>query len=88
MLFLASQSPRRRDLLVQLGLEFEVLDVDVPERREPGDGLEDDDVLVHRGHEDRRRTPEQHGHEGVPEKNGRRRAPPPAGFSRPGCGSE
>jgi septum formation protein len=37
MLFLASQSPRRRELLCQLGLEFGVLDVDVPERREPGE---------------------------------------------------
>ena len=37
MLFLASQSPRRSDLLRQLGLDFDVLDVDVPERREPGE---------------------------------------------------
>ena len=35
MLHLASQSPRRRDLLAQLGIPFGVLDVDVPERREP-----------------------------------------------------
>ena len=32
-LFLASQSPRRRELLQQLGCVFDVLDVDVPERR-------------------------------------------------------
>lgn len=31
MLYLASQSPRRRQLLEQLGLRFTVLDVDVPE---------------------------------------------------------
>ena len=31
MLYLASQSPRRRQLLEQLGLRFAVLDVDVPE---------------------------------------------------------
>lgn len=37
MLFLASQSPRRSELLRQLGLEFDVLDVDVPEQREPGE---------------------------------------------------
>ncbi len=37
MLFLASQSPRRRDLLRQLGLDFDVLDVDVPEQRLPGE---------------------------------------------------
>lgn len=33
MLHLASQSPRRRQLLEQLGIAFAVLDVDVPERR-------------------------------------------------------
>lgn len=37
MLYLASQSPRRRDLLGRLGLPFAVLDLDVPERREPGE---------------------------------------------------
>lgn len=37
MLHLASQSPRRRELLGRLGLDFGVLDVDVPERREPGE---------------------------------------------------
>jgi septum formation protein len=31
MLFLASQSPRRRQLLAQLGFDFSPLDVDVPE---------------------------------------------------------
>lgn len=31
MLYLASRSPRRRQLLAQLGLAFEVVDVDVPE---------------------------------------------------------
>ena len=37
MLYLASQSPRRRDLLSQLGLDFGLLDVDVPEQRLPGE---------------------------------------------------
>jgi septum formation protein len=37
MLYLASQSPRRRDLLGRLGLPFAVLDVLVPERRDPGE---------------------------------------------------
>lgn len=37
MLHLASQSPRRRELLAQLGVDFGLLDVDVPERREPGE---------------------------------------------------
>ena len=37
MLYLASQSPRRRELLGRLGLPFAVLDVDVPERRDPGE---------------------------------------------------
>lgn len=33
MLYLASQSPRRRELLAQLGVTFEIIDVDVPELR-------------------------------------------------------
>ncbi|MEW9573093.1 nucleoside triphosphate pyrophosphatase [Rhodanobacter sp. Si-c] len=33
MLHLASQSPRRRELLAQLGVDFRVVDVDVPEVR-------------------------------------------------------
>ncbi len=40
-LFLASQSPRRRELLRQIGLAFDVLDVDVPERRETGESPAD-----------------------------------------------
>jgi septum formation protein len=35
--FLASQSPRRRELLHQLGVVFEVIDVDVPEVRVAGE---------------------------------------------------
>lgn len=37
MLHLASQSPRRRELLGRLGVEFGVLDIDVPERRGPAE---------------------------------------------------
>ena len=37
MLYLASQSPRRRQLLEQLGYRFSTLDVEVPEQREPGE---------------------------------------------------
>lgn len=33
MLYLASQSPRRRELLAQVGLEFDIVGVDVPELR-------------------------------------------------------
>ncbi|HEX5353140.1 MAG TPA: Maf family protein [Rhodanobacteraceae bacterium] len=33
MLYLASKSPRRRELLMQLGVAFEIVDVDVPEVR-------------------------------------------------------
>ncbi|MEP7044013.1 MAG: Maf family protein [Dokdonella sp.] len=40
-IFLASQSPRRRELLRQLGIDFEVLDVDVAEQRLPGEPAED-----------------------------------------------
>ena len=36
-LYLASQSPRRRQLLEQVGLTFRVLDVDVPEVRAPAE---------------------------------------------------
>src|SRR5690606_42008858 len=41
MIFLASQSPRRRELLAQLGVEFHALDVQVPEQRRPGESAED-----------------------------------------------
>src|SRR3546814_18773187 len=41
MLHLASQSPRRRQLLEQLGADFAVLDVDVPECRAPDESPRD-----------------------------------------------
>lgn len=41
MLHLASQSPRRRELLARLGLAFGVLDIDVAERRQPTEAPED-----------------------------------------------
>lgn len=37
MLHLASQSPRRTELLARLGLDFGVIQVDVPEQRQPGE---------------------------------------------------
>jgi len=37
MLYLASQSPRRRQLLEQIGVAFTPIDVDVPEQRAPGE---------------------------------------------------
>lgn len=37
MLYLASKSPRRAELLARLGVDFRVLDVDIPERRQPGE---------------------------------------------------
>ena len=37
MLYLASQSPRRKELLAQLDVPFGLLDVDVPEQRLPGE---------------------------------------------------
>ena len=40
-IFLASQSPRRRELLHQIGVRFDVLDVDVPEQRESGESPQD-----------------------------------------------
>lgn len=41
MLYLASKSPRRAELLARLGLDFGLLDIDVPEQREPGEPAED-----------------------------------------------
>ncbi|MEJ7746280.1 MAG: Maf family protein [Luteimonas sp.] len=41
MLHLASRSPRRAELLARLGLRFGVLDLDVPEQRDPGEPPED-----------------------------------------------
>lgn len=40
-LFLASQSPRRRELLHQLGVDFDVLDVEVAEQRAAGESPAD-----------------------------------------------
>ena len=41
MLYLASQSPRRKQLLEQLGVAFELLRVDVPEVRQPDESADD-----------------------------------------------
>lgn len=41
MLYLASRSPRRRQLLEQLGLQFGQLELDVPEHPLPGEPAED-----------------------------------------------
>lgn len=40
MLYLASKSPRRRELLAQIRVEFECVDVDVPEVLQPGEAPE------------------------------------------------
>ena len=40
-LYLASGSPRRHELLTQLGYRFEVLKLDVPEQREEGEKPQD-----------------------------------------------
>lgn len=37
MLYLASQSPRRAELLTRLGLSFGWIELDIPERRQPGE---------------------------------------------------
>ena len=37
MIYLASQSPRRRELLAQIGVRFDVISVDVPEQRQHGE---------------------------------------------------
>ena len=41
MLYLASKSPRRRELLARLGLSFGLLDLDIPEQRQPGEPAEE-----------------------------------------------
>jgi septum formation protein len=41
MLHLASKSPRRRDLLRMLGLDFGILDLDIPEAPAPGEPAEE-----------------------------------------------
>lgn len=41
MLYLASKSPRRSELLARLGLDFGLLDNDVPEHRAPGEPAEE-----------------------------------------------
>ena len=41
MLYLASQSPRRRELLEQVGVRFGTVSIDVPEMRAPGEPPED-----------------------------------------------
>ena len=41
MLYLASQSPRRRQLLEQVGVRFDVVDVEVPEVRSAGESPRD-----------------------------------------------
>ena len=41
MLHLASQSPRRAELLARLGLQFGVLELDIPEHRQPNEPAEE-----------------------------------------------
>lgn len=41
MLYLASRSPRRRELLGRLGLDPRLLDIDIPEVRQPGESAFD-----------------------------------------------
>lgn len=53
MLYLASQSPRRRELLEQAGIAFSVLHVEVPEQREAGESPQD---YVHRVARDKARA--------------------------------
>ncbi|MBB1089405.1 septum formation inhibitor Maf [Lysobacter sp. SG-8] len=40
MLYLASKSPRRRDLLARLGIDFDPIDLDIPEHRLPGEAAD------------------------------------------------
>jgi septum formation protein len=49
MLHLASRSPRRSELLARLGLDFGVLDIDVPEQRQAGEAPDEYCRRVARG---------------------------------------
>lgn len=40
MLYLASKSPRRRELLARLGVDFDTIDLDIPEHRQPGEAAD------------------------------------------------
>lgn len=53
MLYLASQSPRRRELLAQLGATFSVVDVEVPEQRGADESPQD---YIHRVARDKARA--------------------------------
>jgi septum formation protein len=53
VLYLASQSPRRRELLEQMGVAFSVVNVDVPEQRAIGESPQD---YVHRVARDKARA--------------------------------
>jgi septum formation protein len=53
VLYLASQSPRRRELLEQIGMTFSVLHVEVPEQRAAGELPQD---YVHRVARDKARA--------------------------------
>jgi len=46
MLYLASKSPRRRELLGRLGVEFGLIDLDIPEQRRSGEAAVDYVVRV------------------------------------------
>ena len=41
MLYLASKSPRRAELLARLGVDFGMLDLDIPEHRQPNEPAEE-----------------------------------------------
>mgnify|MGYP003533661014 FL=1 len=45
-IYLASKSPRRRELLTQIGVEFEILTIDIPEEVAVGEGYLTYSLLV------------------------------------------
>jgi len=47
--YLASRSPRRQELLLQLGLHFETLPADIPEQPQPGEAAADYALRMARG---------------------------------------
>ena len=63
-LYLASKSPRRRELLSQVGISFEVLDVDIDETQKPNESP--NDYVIRLASEKALAGWEQEKHESIP----------------------
>ena len=63
-LYLASKSPRRRELLSQVGISFEVLEVDIDEKQKPSESA--NDYVIRLASEKALAGWEQEKHESIP----------------------